>query len=170
MSIKLGVDGALKLMAEGVLDVRKVDHLLCHYSSHHFRSRIYEMLERCGASVPYEKWYTNLYTRGNTGCASIMIMLDEFLRDGRALPGETLLCIVPESGRFNVAYMHMTVVEACMNDAASTAGGTVRACAAGASRVAACMVRIRAPPGARPHRQAARCRHFHAARTICGCC
>jgi 3-oxoacyl-[acyl-carrier-protein] synthase-3 len=110
--IKLGVDGALRLIGEGVLDLRKLDHLLCHYSSHHFRSRIYEMLEKCGAAVPYEKWYTNLYTRGNTGCASIMIMLDEFLRDGRALPGETLLCMVPESGRFNVAYMHMTVVEA----------------------------------------------------------
>src|SRR5271166_5574733 len=110
--VKLGVDGALRLMAEGVLDVSKIDHLLCHYSSHHFRSRIYEMLERCGASVPYEKWYTNLYTRGNTGCASIMIMLDEFLRDGRARPGETMLCMVPESGRFNVGYMHMTLVEA----------------------------------------------------------
>jgi 3-oxoacyl-[acyl-carrier-protein] synthase III len=109
--VKLGVDGALRLIAEGLLDVRRLDHLLCHYSSHHFRSRIFELLEMCGASVPYEKWFTNLYTRGNTGCASIMIMLDEFLREGRAQPGQTILCMVPESGRFNVAYVHLTMVE-----------------------------------------------------------
>ncbi len=110
--VKLGVDGALRLIDEGWLDVRKLDHLLCHYSSHHFRSKIYDMLEMCGAAVPYEKWYTNLYTRGNTGCASIMIMLDEFLADSRAKPGDTVLCMVPESGRFNVAYLHLTVVDA----------------------------------------------------------
>ena len=82
--VKLGVDGALRLIKEGVLDVGKLDHLLCHYSSHHFRSRIFDLLEKCGAAVPYEKWYTNLYTRGNTGCAAMMIMLDEFLQEGRA--------------------------------------------------------------------------------------
>ena len=92
-------------------NVTRLDHLLCHYSSHHFRSRIYDLLEKCGAAVPYEKWYTNLYTRGNTGCAAMMIMLDEFLREKRAKTGDTLLCMVPESGRFNVAYIHMTVVD-----------------------------------------------------------
>jgi len=110
--VKLGVDGTLRLIAEGLLDMQKLDHLLCHYSSHHFRSRIFDMLQMCGAGVPDEKWFTNLYTRGNTGCASILIMLDDFLKEGRALPGETLLCVVPESGRFNMAYMHFTVVEA----------------------------------------------------------
>jgi len=38
-------------------------------------------------------------------------MLDEFLREGRARVGERILCMVPESGRFNTAYMHFTVVE-----------------------------------------------------------
>jgi 3-oxoacyl-[acyl-carrier-protein] synthase-3 len=109
--VKLGVDGALRLIDEGVLDVKKLDHLLCHYSSHHFRSKIYDLLEMCGAAVPYEKWYTNLYTRGNTGCASIMIMLDEFISEARGNVGDTILCMVPESGRFNVAYIHMTVVD-----------------------------------------------------------
>jgi 3-oxoacyl-[acyl-carrier-protein] synthase-3 len=69
------------------------------------------MLEMCGAGLPYEKWFTNLYTRGNTGSASIMIMLDDFVAERRAKVGDTLLCVVPESGRFNVAYMHFTVVE-----------------------------------------------------------
>jgi 3-oxoacyl-[acyl-carrier-protein] synthase III len=110
--LKLGVDGALRLIEEGLLDVGRLDHLLCHYSSHHFRSRIFDLLNMCGAMIPYEKWFTNLYTRGNTGCASIFIMLDDFLREGRGKPGETLLCMVPESGRFNVAYIHLTIVEA----------------------------------------------------------
>jgi 3-oxoacyl-[acyl-carrier-protein] synthase-3 len=110
--VKLGVDGALRLIGEGLLDTNRLDHLLCHYSSHHFRSRIFDLLDMCGARIAEEKWYTNLYTRGNTGCASILIMLDEFLRSDLAGPGETLLCMVPESGRFNVAYLHFTVVEA----------------------------------------------------------
>ena len=109
--VKLGVDGALRLIADRVLDVGKVDHFLCHYSSHHFRSKILDMLKMCDALIPEERWYTNLYTRGNTGSASIMIMLDDFLREGRARAGEAILCMVPESGRFNVAYVHLTVVE-----------------------------------------------------------
>lgn len=109
--VKLGVDGALRLVEEGVLDLGKLDHLLCHYSSHHFRSQIFDMLQMAGAAVPEEKWFTNLYERGNTGCASIFIMLDEFLQTGRAKPGDTILCMVPESGRFNTSYMHLTMVE-----------------------------------------------------------
>ena len=110
--VKLGVDGALRLVDEGLLDIGGLDHFLCHYSSHHFRGKIVDLLEMCGARIPDDKWFTNLYTRGNTGSASIMIMLDDFVREGRAHVGDTLLCMVPESGRFNVAYMHLTVVEA----------------------------------------------------------
>ena len=110
--VKLGVDGALRLIEEGLLDTSKLDHLLCHYSSHHFKSRIYDLLDMAGAKIDEEKWYSNLYTRGNTGSASILIMLDEFLREDRAKVGDTMVCMVPESGRFNVAYMHLTMVEA----------------------------------------------------------
>jgi 3-oxoacyl-[acyl-carrier-protein] synthase-3 len=109
--VKLGVDGALRLIDEGTLVVDEIDHFLCHYSSHHFRGKIADMLQMCGASIPEEKWFTNLYTRGNTGAASILIMLDEFLREARPRSGERILCMVPESGRFNTAYMQFTVVE-----------------------------------------------------------
>ena len=108
--VKLGVDGALRLIEERVLDTAKIDHFLCHYSSHHFRGKIADLLVMSGAHIPQDRWYTNLYTRGNTGAASILIMLDEFLRDGRALVGDTILCMVPESGRFNTAYVHFTTV------------------------------------------------------------
>ena len=106
----LGVDGALRLIEEGVLVNQNVDHFLCHYSSHHFRGKIADLLVMSGASIAGDRWFTNLYTRGNTGAASILIMLDEFLRDGRAAVGDKILCMVPESGRFNTAYMHFTAV------------------------------------------------------------
>jgi 3-oxoacyl-[acyl-carrier-protein] synthase-3 len=108
--VKLGVDGALRLIEEGTLNTGQVKHFLCHYSSHHFRGKIADLLVMSGAHIPEDRWFTNLYTRGNTGAASILIMLDEFLRDGRASVGDTILCMVPESGRFNTAYMHFTTV------------------------------------------------------------
>lgn len=111
-AVKLGVDGALRLIEEGLLDTGRLDHLLCHYSSHHFRGKIFDMLDMAGARIDDDKWYTNLYTRGNTGCASILIMLDDFLQERRAKVGDTILCMVPESGRFNCAYMHLTMVMA----------------------------------------------------------
>lgn len=109
--MKLGVDGLLRLIDEGMVDVKRIDHLLCHYSSHYFRGKLFGLMTQAGVAVPEEKWYTNLYERGNTGCASLFIMLDEFRRVRSHRPGEKLLCVVPESGRFNTVYMQLTVVE-----------------------------------------------------------
>ena len=109
--VKLGVDGFLRLVDEGRIQVDDIDHLLCHYSSNYFRSKIYDMLKIAGASVPYKKWYSNLTTRGNTGCASILIMLDEFRRTQSYKTGDVIFCMVPESGRFNTVYMKLTVID-----------------------------------------------------------
>jgi 3-oxoacyl-[acyl-carrier-protein] synthase-3 len=110
--VKLGVDGFLRLLEADMVRVDEIDHVLCHFSSEYFKSRIFEMLEISGAAIPEHKWYTNLYTRGNTGCASIFIMLDEFRRTQVYKPGDKIICMVPESGRFNNAYMQLTVVDA----------------------------------------------------------
>jgi 3-oxoacyl-[acyl-carrier-protein] synthase III len=110
--VKLGVDGYLRLISEGRVQPDKVDHVLCHYSSHYFRGKIFDMMQRAGVGIAEDKWYSNLYSRGNTGCASIFIMLDEFRRTQAYKTGDTILCMVPESGRFNNAYMQLTVVEA----------------------------------------------------------
>jgi 3-oxoacyl-[acyl-carrier-protein] synthase-3 len=108
--VKVGVDGALRLIEEGTLNLPEVVHFLCHYSSHYFRGKVYEMLDMAGALIPEEKWYTNLYARGNTGCASIFIMLHELLLERELQANQKILCMVPESGRFNTAYMQLTVV------------------------------------------------------------
>ncbi len=63
-----------------------------------------------GFNVPYEKWFTNLADKGNTGSASIYVMLEELFHSGRLCSGEKILCYIPESGRFSVAYMLLSVV------------------------------------------------------------
>lgn len=108
--VQLGVEGWLRLIEVGRVRPDDVDWLLCHYSSHFFRSQIVDLLEKAGCMIPEEKWFTNLYTRGNTGCASIYLMLEELFNSGKLQPGQTIFCFVPESGRFTTAYMMLTVV------------------------------------------------------------
>lgn len=108
--VKVGVDGFLKLINDGKINSSEIDHFVCHYSSHHFKGRILDLLKLAGALIPEEKWFTNLYTKGNTGCASMFIALDELFKSGNLKPGQIVFCVVPESGRFANAYMKLTVV------------------------------------------------------------
>lgn len=108
--VKVGVEGFLQLISDGYVSPNDVDHVLCHFSSKYFKGKIFQLLDKAGVMISEEKWYTNLYERGNTGCASIFIMLDEFVRARNLNEGEKVICMVPESGRFNSAYMQLTVV------------------------------------------------------------
>ena len=67
-------------------------------------------LANAGLPIPQERWFTNLTRKGNTGAASIFIMLDELFNSGSLRSGQRLLCYVPESGRFSSAFMQLTVV------------------------------------------------------------
>lgn len=87
-----------------------VDWFLPHYSSKFFRDKVHAHLVKGGVDIPQERWFTNLPTRGNTGAASIYIIIDELRRSGRLSAGQRLLCYVPESGRFATGFMHLTVV------------------------------------------------------------
>lgn len=107
--VKLGVEGWLKLIELGRVKPDEIDWLLCHYSSHFFKGQIVELLDKAGCMIPEEKWFTNLYTRGNTGCASIYLMLEELFHSGNLKPGQKIFCFIPESGRFTTAYMLLTV-------------------------------------------------------------
>lgn len=81
-----------------------------HYSSAYFRARAYAALQNADFEIPYEKWFTNLETQGNTGSASIYIMLEELFNGGLLKKGEKILCYIPESGRFSTAFMSLKVV------------------------------------------------------------
>ena len=92
------------------LEPAGVDWLLPHLSSEFFRRPICELLNGLGFAVPAEKWFTNLSRKGNTGSASIFIMLEELWSSGRLKKGDRILCAVPESARFTFAYAHLTAV------------------------------------------------------------
>jgi 3-oxoacyl-[acyl-carrier-protein] synthase-3 len=91
------------------LKVEEIDWYLPHYSSAYFRQRFYDEMKRIGFEIPYEKWFTNLSTKGNTGSAAIYIILEEVFHSGRLKKGEALLCFIPESGRFSHCFMLLRV-------------------------------------------------------------
>lgn len=99
-----------ELVRQKTLNPEHIDWFLPHYSSEFFRDRVYAGMQSAGCAIPQEKWFTNLATRGNTGSASIYLILEELFNSGRLCRGERLLCYVPESGRFSTAFMHCTVV------------------------------------------------------------
>ncbi|QHW31205.1 3-oxoacyl-ACP synthase [Paenibacillus rhizovicinus] len=107
---KVGVKRFFELVDEGRVDPSAIDWMVCHYSSHYFRDEIFRLMQLGGMTIPEDRWFTNLYTKGNTGAASIYIMLEELLNEGYLKPGEQVLCMVPESGRFQTSYMLLTVV------------------------------------------------------------
>lgn len=101
----VGIHEYARLVQDGWIEPRRIDHFLCHYSSHRFASVVSELLDKADLGIPQERWYSNLRTRGNTGAASIFVMLHDFLRERSVQPGERILCFVPESGRFTVGYV-----------------------------------------------------------------
>lgn len=107
----VGVSEFIELSLKEMIDPREVDHFLCHYSSERFSGVVERLIEKAGLSIAKEKWFSNLKTRGNTGAASIFIMLDEFLRSRSFEGGEKILCFVPESGRFTVSFLLFEVIK-----------------------------------------------------------
>lgn len=100
-----------KVMATRGLTPAVVDWFLPHMSSEYFRLPLANYMAAVDFPVAQEKWFTNLHTKGNTGSASIFIMIDELLKSGRLHAGERLLCFIPESGRFTGSLMQLTAVE-----------------------------------------------------------
>jgi 3-oxoacyl-[acyl-carrier-protein] synthase-3 len=106
----VGIHEYAKLAHAGWIDAQRVEHFLCHYSSMRFAPVVRDLLDKAGLGIPPERWYSNLKRRGNTGSASIFVMLDDFLREREVRPGERILCFVPESGRFTVGYLLLEAV------------------------------------------------------------
>jgi 3-oxoacyl-[acyl-carrier-protein] synthase-3 len=105
--IDMGVAEFDALVKAGRIDP-DTEHILCHYSAEHFRAKLLSRLRDAGYAPDDKRWFTNLHTAGNTGAASIFVMLDA-ARD-RMQPGDRVLLIVPESGRFTMAFAQLTCV------------------------------------------------------------
>lgn len=87
-----------------------VTWFLPHYSSEFFRKPLHDAMAEGGFAIPFERWFTNLTQKGNIGSAAIYLILEEMLYSGRLNKGDRLLCYIPESSRFSISYMHLTVV------------------------------------------------------------
>jgi len=109
--ITISVEHTLpNLITKHRLRADEIDWFLPHYSSDYFRGDLKARMDKINFNIPFERWFTNLTTRGNTGSASIYIILEELFHSGRLKKGEKLLCFIPESGRFSICYMQLTVV------------------------------------------------------------
>lgn len=100
----------MRLIDKGRFAPDSVDWFLCHFSAHSIRESLVKLAERAGCMIPEERWFTNLYEKGNVGSASLFLLIDDLVRSGRLEPGQTILCAVPESGQCIMSFMQMRVV------------------------------------------------------------
>ncbi len=92
------------------LKAEEVDWFLPHISSEYFREPLLQKLQEINFPIPSDRWFTNLVTKGNTGSASFYIMIEELFSSGKLKKGDRILGMVPESGRFSVGWIYLTVV------------------------------------------------------------
>ena len=82
--------------------------VLPHMSSYYFEPTVKKIIAKLSPDHEVRYW-TNLRTAGNTGAASIYIMLDEYLRTHEVAAGDRIMLFVPESGQFNYVLISLTV-------------------------------------------------------------
>ncbi|MEC8905804.1 MAG: 3-oxoacyl-[acyl-carrier-protein] synthase III C-terminal domain-containing protein [Verrucomicrobiota bacterium] len=85
--------------------------VLPHLSSYFFRRMMLKIMrELCSGSEGTVDYWTNLQTTGNTGAASIYLMLNEYIESHELRGGDKVLLFIPESGQFNFVIISLTVV------------------------------------------------------------
>jgi len=99
-----------EMLTRGMFNPQEIDWFLPHYSSGYFRDKVYEGMKKAECDIGQDKWFTNLSYKGNTGSASIYLMVEELFNNGKFKKGEKILCYVPESGRFSTAFILLEVV------------------------------------------------------------
>jgi 3-oxoacyl-[acyl-carrier-protein] synthase III len=108
--VKKGGELLKELAISKKFDPEKITYFLPHLSSQYFASRIEKELAAIGLPIPASKWFTNLSWVGNVGAASPFLMLEELFNSGKLKQDDQLLLMIPESARFNYAYVLLTVV------------------------------------------------------------
>lgn len=87
-----------------------ISYVLPHVSSMFFYDKIINELEQVGIGIDESKWFTNLPEVGNIASAAIFAILDQFWKTHKLVPGEKILLLVPESGRFSYGTVLLSVV------------------------------------------------------------
>ena len=104
------IESLPQLVGKHGLAASNIDWFLPHYSSEYFKEPVREALTAVGLPIAEQRWFSNLADKGNTGSASLYIILEELFTSGRLRKGERILAMVPESGRFSVGWLSLTVV------------------------------------------------------------
>lgn len=99
-----------QLIDKYALASNTIDWFLPHYSSEYFKQPVMDGLVAVGLPIPEARWFSNLADKGNTGSASFYIILEELFGSGRLRKGDRILAMIPESGRFSVGWILLTVV------------------------------------------------------------
>lgn len=100
----------LDLIDKNYIAPDTITYFCSHFSAHSLKLQAQRLLKKTGAHIPEEKWFTNLYKNGNTGTASIFIILEELFYSGRLKKDDTIFCHVPESGRCLNGFMMLKVI------------------------------------------------------------
>lgn len=90
-----------------------IDWFIPHYSSGYFRKQLGIELKNIDFEIPEEKWFTTIETKGNIGSASLFIYFDDLIKTHKddLKDGQKIFCFIPESSRFSVTYIMLTVVK-----------------------------------------------------------
>ena len=105
-----GVQSMKAAMDKHQLSSDNIDYLLPHVSSNYFVQGLFDEFSKKGIHVPLEKWFMNLSEVGNVGSASIYLMVEDLLNNGKLKKGDRIMLCVPESGCFSYSYAYLTVV------------------------------------------------------------
>lgn len=93
LGVRLMPEAAQRVLRQANVNIEDIDLLIPHQAN----LRIIEAVgDRLG--VPREKVYINVDKYGNTSAATVIIALDEAIREGRAKPGDLLLLVTFGAG------------------------------------------------------------------------
>lgn len=93
LGVRLMPEAAQRVLCQANVSIEDIDLLIPHQAN----LRIIEAVgDRLG--VPREKVYINVDKYGNTSAATVIIALDEAIREGRAKPGDLLLLVTFGAG------------------------------------------------------------------------
>lgn len=93
LGVRLMPEAAQRVLRQANVDIGEIDLLIPHQAN----LRIIEAVgDRLG--VPREKVYVNVDKYGNTSAATVIIALDEAIREGRAKPGDLILLVTFGAG------------------------------------------------------------------------
>jgi 3-oxoacyl-[acyl-carrier-protein] synthase-3 len=105
--VRQTIQAAIDTTGDKLLDYRIV---LPHLSSFFFRRYLLQVLQEFAPPGGQIDYWTNLEWAGNTGAASIYVMLDEYVKTHSLEDGDKVLLFIPESGQFNFVLISLTAV------------------------------------------------------------